>query len=102
MTMSNKIKPLTPSERKAALANLKGWQKVPKRNAITKQFIFADFAAAFAWMSHIAILAEADNHHPEWANIYNRVDVVLTTHDVKGVSMRDIKLAKLMDRHYKK
>ena len=79
------------------LATLDGWMKVKDREAIYKQFVFTDFNSAFGWMARIALAAEKMDHHPEWFNVYNRVDVTLATHDVKGLSERDIKLAKMMD-----
>ena len=79
------------------LATLDGWTKVKGREAIYKQFVFTDFNSAFGWMARIALAAEKMDHHPEWFNVYNRVDVTLATHDVKGLSERDIKLAKVMD-----
>lgn len=74
-----------------------GWQMVEGRDAITKTFKFGNFADAFGWMTRAAIWAEKWNHHPEWSNVYNRVTVVLTTHDVDGVSAQDAKLARKMD-----
>ena len=68
------------------------------RAAIRRTFRFHDFAAAFGFMAHIAVLAEKQDHHPEWFNVYNRVDVVLTTHDAGGVTDRDLTLARAMDR----
>jgi 4a-hydroxytetrahydrobiopterin dehydratase len=88
---------LSDSERSAALSRLTGWRHEPRRDAIVKAFHFTDFAAAFGFMSEIAVIAEAMNHHPEWFNVYNRVEVTLTTHDVNGLSARDIKLAEAMD-----
>ena len=79
------------------LVTLDGWTKVKGREAIYKQFVFTDFNSAFGWMARIALAAEKMDHHPEWFNVYNRVDVTLATHDVKGLSERDIKLAKIMD-----
>ena len=79
------------------LATLDGWTKVKGREAIYKQFVFTDFNSAFGWMARIALAAEKMDHHPEWFNVYNQVDVTLATHDVKGLSERDIKLAKVMD-----
>ena len=79
------------------LATLDGWMKVKDREAIYKQFVFTDFNSAFGWMARIALAAEKMDHHPEWFNVYNRVDVTLATHDVTGLSERDIKLAKIMD-----
>lgn len=74
-----------------------GWAMVEGRDAITKTYKFGNFVAAFGWMTQAAIWAEKWNHHPEWSNVYNRVTVVLTTHDVEGVSTLDAKLARKMD-----
>ena len=76
---------------------LSGWRVADGRSAIAKTYRFADFDAAFAWMSRIAVVAAAADHHPEWSNIYNRVEVVLTTHDAGGVTERDVALAAAMD-----
>jgi 4a-hydroxytetrahydrobiopterin dehydratase len=81
----------------AALAQLTGWSAVSGRDAIQKSFKFKDFNAAFGFMTRIALAAEKADHHPEWFNVYNRVDVVLATHDVDGVSESDVALAKIMD-----
>lgn len=89
---------LTVKEKMTALAKLKGWKKVKGRDAIAKQYVFADFNAAFGWMSRVALQAEKMNHHPEWDNVYKTVNVVLTTHDAGGVSALDITLAKFMDK----
>jgi 4a-hydroxytetrahydrobiopterin dehydratase len=82
----------------AALAQLTGWSAAEGRDAITKTFKFADFNAAFGWMTRIALAAEKLDHHPEWFNVYSRVEVLLATHDADGVTELDVKLAKLMDR----
>ena len=74
-----------------------GWAHDPDRDAITKSFTFKNFTQAFSWMTQMAITAEKLNHHPEWFNVYKRVDVTLTTHDVNGLSELDVKLAKAMD-----
>lgn len=74
-----------------------GWQMVEGRDAISKTYEFNSFVDAFAWMTRAAFWAEKWDHHPEWSNIYNRVTVVLTTHDVDGLSARDAKLARKMD-----
>ena len=74
-----------------------GWSMVEGRDAITKVYLFAGFDEAFGWMTRAAIWAEKWNYHPEWRNIYNRVWVVLTTHDVGGLSAQDAKLARKMD-----
>ena len=82
----------------AALAALKGWDKgESERDAITKTFKFEDFKQAFAFMSAVALKAEQMDHHPEWFNVYNKVDVLLTTHDADGVTTRDLELAGYMD-----
>lgn len=76
-----------------ALTELDGWQRLSGRDAIGKSFKFKNFRQAFAFMTEVALLAEKADHHPEWSNVYNRVDIVLTTHDAGGVSQRDINLA---------
>lgn len=85
--------------RDAALAPLlaNGWGLVEGRDAIAKRFVFADFVAAFGWMTQAALLAEKMNHHPEWSNVYKTVEVVLTTHDAGGISPLDVELARRMD-----
>ena len=82
----------------AALGNLPGWQAAAgEREAITRTYRFADFNTAFAFMTRVAIRAEQLDHHPEWFNVYNRVEVILTTHDADGVTELDVKLASFMD-----
>ncbi len=81
----------------AALEQLAGWSAVDGRDAIRKSFRFPDFSTAFAWMVRVAMVAEKLDHHPEWSNIYNKVEVVLATHDVDGVSDKDVRLAWAMD-----
>jgi len=81
----------------AAIGQLTGWQEVQGRDAISKTFRFKDFNAAFGFMTRVALEAEKRDHHPEWFNVYNRVEVVLTTHDADGVSARDVSLAQFMD-----
>ncbi|MCA8909978.1 MAG: 4a-hydroxytetrahydrobiopterin dehydratase [Rhodospirillaceae bacterium] len=88
---------LTPEERAQALANLEGWEDAEGRDAIVKTFVFQDFSTAFAFMTRVAMMAEKMNHHPEWFNVYNTVDVVLATHDAGGVTGFDIKLANFMN-----
>ena len=80
-----------------ALETLTGWSRVDGRDAIRKEFRFKDFNEAWAFMSRVALLAEKMDHHPEWFNVYNRVDVTLTTHDAGGVSERDVKMAQAME-----
>ncbi len=82
----------------AALKDLPKWAKAAgNRDAIARTFRFSDFTAAFAWMTRMALMAEKLDHHPEWFNVYNRVDVTLTTHDADGVTELDVRLAKMMD-----
>jgi 4a-hydroxytetrahydrobiopterin dehydratase len=81
----------------AALAQLTGWSAAEGRDAITKTFKFADFNTAFGWMTRIALAAEKLDHHPEWFNVYSRVEVLLATHDADGVTELDVTLAKIMD-----
>ena len=88
---------LDQASRAAALASLSGWAEVAGRDAIHKRFVFADFNAAFGWMTRVAMAAEKLDHHPEWSNVYRTVDVTLSTHDAGGLSALDITLAKAMD-----
>jgi 4a-hydroxytetrahydrobiopterin dehydratase len=94
MTMPKR---LGTEARNEALATLTGWKLVDGREAIAKRFVFRDFSEAFAWMTRVAMLAEAMNHHPEWSNVYKTVDVTLATHDVGGLTELDVKLARAMD-----
>lgn len=89
---------LTAAERRAALRKLPQWKKVRGRDAISRSFIFADFSEAFGFMARAALEAEKMNHHPEWSNIYKRVEVTPSTHEAGGVTERDIRLAGAMDR----
>lgn len=91
------IEKLSPATAADLLATLTHWRHDQVRDAITREFVFADFAQAFAFMTQIAIIAEKRNHHPEWCNVYNRVNITLTTHDVNGLSQRDIDLARYAD-----
>lgn len=88
---------LTDEELKEALGELEGWQKVDGREAIQKSFKFKDFNAAFGFMTRAALYAEKFDHHPEWFNVYNRVDVTLSTHSENGITELDIKLARKMN-----
>ncbi len=81
----------------SALQQLKGWSETPGRDAIAKTFKFANFNAAFGFMTRVALKADQMDHHPEWSNVYSRVEVVLTTHDAGGVTDKDVTLAKFMD-----
>lgn len=88
---------LEGAQRQAALTALRGWMPVADRDAIRKTFTFEDFNAAFGFMVRVALVAERMDHHPEWLNVYNRVDVVLSTHDAGGLTQKDIALATAMD-----
>jgi 4a-hydroxytetrahydrobiopterin dehydratase len=90
------IPKLTDTERNAALAELPEWKLREDSLAITRRFTFADFSEAFAFMTRVALLAEKADHHPEWSNVWNRVEITLTTHDAGGLSARDVALAKAM------
>jgi 4a-hydroxytetrahydrobiopterin dehydratase len=81
----------------AALAQLKGWSAVKDRDAIQKSYKFADFNTAFGFMTRVALKADGMDHHPEWFNVYSKVDVTLSTHDSGGVTDKDVELAKFMD-----
>lgn len=89
---------LTESERGDALASISDWSLVDGRDAITRTFRFKDFNAAFGFMSRAALKAEKMDHHPEWFNVYNKVEVTLSTHDADGLTELDIKLARFMDK----
>ncbi len=91
------VQKLDAAARAAALAALPEWRDVPGRNALTRSFKFADFNEAFAFMTRVALMAEKMDHHPEWFNVYSRVDVTLSTHACGGVSARDIAMAKFID-----
>jgi 4a-hydroxytetrahydrobiopterin dehydratase len=82
---------------KAALAKLTGWSAVDGRDAIQKSYKFADFNTAFGFMTRVALKADQMDHHPEWFNVYSKVDVTLSTHDSGGVTEKDVDLAKFMD-----
>lgn len=91
------VEKLGAAERREALAGLPDWRPVEGRDAIHRRFTFADFNAAWGFMSRIALQAEKMDHHPEWANVYGRVDITLSTHDCGGLSVRDIALARYID-----
>ena len=88
---------LSGEARSRALARLSGWSEVKGRDAISKKFVFADFNEAFGFMARVALAAEKLDHHPEWSNVYNKVEILLTTHDADGLSARDVALAKSID-----
>ena len=89
---------LSTKKRQEAIENLKGWKKTKGRNAIEKDFIFKDFKTAFSWMTKIAFIAEKMDHHPEWFNVYNKVEVKLSTHDSGGITELDVTMAKEMNK----
>ena len=89
---------LTGEARAAALNELAGWSEVAGRDAIRRSFTFKDFNEAFGFMARAALVAEKLDHHPEWSNVYNKVEVTLATHDAGGVTERDVKLARAMNR----
>lgn len=91
------MEPLSEAERVEALDGLPDWDYDEARDAITRRFTFADFSEAFAFMTRVALLAEKADHHPEWSNVWNRVDVLLTTHDAGGLSGRDIEMAQAIE-----
>jgi len=91
------IEPLSDEERADALDSLSDWDYEDGRDAITRRFLFADFSEAFAFMTRVALIAEKMDHHPEWSNVWNRVDVTLTTHDAGGLSTRDVVMAEAID-----
>ncbi|WP_426956653.1 4a-hydroxytetrahydrobiopterin dehydratase [Muricoccus radiodurans] len=91
------VEPLSPARRSELSSLLPSWTPVEGRDAIRRRFRFADFNAAFGFMTRVALLAEKADHHPEWSNVWNRVEIVLTTHDAGGLSERDVALAAAID-----
>jgi 4a-hydroxytetrahydrobiopterin dehydratase len=89
--------PLSATDRDQLGSTLPGWTAVPGRDAICRRFKFKDFTAAWAFMTQVAALAEAMDHHPEWSNTYNKVEITLTSHDVGGLSDRDTCMAAAID-----
>ena len=87
----------SPDEARAQLATLPLWRHDAARDAIAREFVFADFVQAFGFMTQVALAAERLGHHPEWFNVYDRVDIVLTTHDAGGLTALDIELARCAD-----
>ncbi|MGN6116211.1 MAG: 4a-hydroxytetrahydrobiopterin dehydratase [Nitrobacter sp.] len=88
---------LSADARTSALKALSGWKDVPDRDAIARTFTFRDFNEAFGFMARVALVAEKNDHHPEWRNVYKTVEVVLSTHDAGGVTANDIELAEAMN-----
>lgn len=97
MLRSTKIEPLAQDARDRLAAILPHWRLLPDRDAIARDFKFKTFSAAWGFMTRVALLAEQHGHHPEWSNVYNRVSIILTTHDADGLSERDIRLAQSID-----
>ena len=91
------IEALNETERAEALDGLPDWDYDDGRDAITRSIVFEDFAEAFGFMTQVALIAEKADHHPEWKNVWNRVEILLTTHDAGGLSPRDIELAEQID-----
>jgi 4a-hydroxytetrahydrobiopterin dehydratase len=91
------IQSLNDEERADALDGLPDWDYDDGRDAISRSFTFSDFSAAFAFMTRVALYAEKHDHHPEWSNVWNRVDILLTTHDAGGLSHRDVAMAEAIE-----
>jgi 4a-hydroxytetrahydrobiopterin dehydratase len=91
------IAQLTDEERAAALSQLAGWVLSRQGKAIERKLVFGDFSEAFGFMTRVALVAEQHDHHPEWFNVYNRVEITLTTHDAGGLSQRDLAMAKAIE-----
>lgn len=91
------VEKLSAAERAALAEALPAWKLVEGRDAITRTFRFKDFSEAWGFMARVALLAEAQDHHPEWFNVWNRVEITLSTHDAGGLSARDVRLAKAID-----
>jgi 4a-hydroxytetrahydrobiopterin dehydratase len=89
---------LGAAQRDAALADLTGWKMAEGRDALTRSLKFTDFSAAFGFMTRVALAAEKLDHHPEWSNVWNRVEITLSTHDAGGLTQRDIDLARIIDK----
>ena len=91
------VEKLSAAERAALAGALPAWKLVEGRDAITRSFRFKDFSEAWGFMARVALIAEAQDHHPEWVNVWNRVEITLSTHDAGGLSARDVWLAKAID-----
>lgn len=88
---------LSPKDRAALPDQLPAWRLAEGRDAISRRFRFRDFNEAWGFMARVALLAEKQDHHPEWSNVWNKVDILLTTHDAGGLSTRDVALARAID-----
>lgn len=86
----------------AVLVKMPAWRHDPAREAIVRDFVFVDFAEAFAFMTQLALAAEQRNHHPDWRNVYNRVEIALTTHEAGGITEKDVAFALYADRVYER
>ncbi|MCA3378771.1 MAG: 4a-hydroxytetrahydrobiopterin dehydratase [Roseomonas sp.] len=91
------VEKLSAAERAVLAEALPAWRLVEGRDAITRSFRFKDFSEAWGFMARVALIAEAQDHHPEWFNVWNRVEITLSTHDAGGLSARDVRLAKAID-----
>lgn len=91
------VEKLDEAARAGLAAELPEWRMAEGRDALVRRFRFRDFNQAWGFMARVALLAEAQDHHPEWSNVYNRVDITLTTHDAGGLSARDLRLARAID-----
>jgi len=89
---------LTPDARETALSGLNGWISDQRADTISHDFKFKDFSEAFGFMTRVALLAQAADHHPEWSNVYNKVTITLTTHDAGGLTQKDVGLAEAIDQ----
>ena len=92
------VQKLSPEDRAAALSELSDWKVLDGRDGIRRKFVFANFNEAWSFMTRIAMEAERRDHHPEWSNVWASVDIILSTHDCNGLSSRDIKLARFIDK----
>ena len=91
------VERLSEAQRTALAELVPEWRAAEGRDAIVRSFRFPDFSAAWGFMSRVALLAEKADHHPEWSNVYNKVEILLTTHDAGGLSRRDVALAQAID-----
>ncbi len=96
------MKKLDPEIAKERVAELPHWRYDERKGAITRKFVFADFPQAFAFMAQVALAAERHDHHPEWSNVYNRVEITWTTHDAGGLTDRDVALARICDAAFER
>ena len=96
------MKKLEPGIAKERLAELPHWRYDERKGAIARKFVFGSFAPAFAYMVEVALAAEKHDHHPEWSNVYNKVDITWTTHDAGGLTERDIALARICDSAFER